>query len=303
MIDAIASQYLFPILVLSVTFALGLSLTIDSFRAIANRPKALLVGLSGQFLLLPALAVLMGLTLPMSPVIALGLTLVCLCPGGAISNAIVFAINGRAALSVSLTVCASLIMMASLPLVMPPIVALVSGDDVAGVSTLGLLRSILIAIATPLALGMTVRRFAPVWADRAIKVLRPAALALLLIAIVVSFYSAREYLSQQLPAIVAAAGLLSFLGVFGGYALGAPFRLDIEDRLTNAVEVGVQNTPFVVFLATSVLGRPDLTVIAVIYGTINFLVIFLLVALLQKRRAAAAATDMSMNTNASASRP
>ncbi|WP_299774024.1 bile acid:sodium symporter [uncultured Tateyamaria sp.] len=276
-LDLLATTYIFPILVLTVTFGVGLTMTMASFARIFARPKALSLGVLGQFVWLPAVAIAMGLLLPLGPVISLGLALICLCPGGALSNAIVFAMNGRTALSVSMTVCASILMMITLPFILPPVVELLTGSPIPGVSTVGVLKSLVIAIAVPLALGMLIGNFFPQTADRLVRIIKPLSILLIAAAVSLTFYNARHFVGAEALPIMAAAATLSVLGVGGGFLWSLLFGTDVEDALTIAIEVGVQNTPYVIFLASTVLGRPDLSVVVVSYGVMNLAVMFLLV--------------------------
>jgi BASS family bile acid:Na+ symporter len=61
-----------PFFLFSVMMAMGLALTVADLREVVARPKALLAGLSAQLLLLPLLAIGLGLLFRSPPVIAAG---------------------------------------------------------------------------------------------------------------------------------------------------------------------------------------------------------------------------------------
>jgi BASS family bile acid:Na+ symporter len=82
---------------------MGLSLAIADFKRIVEYPKAVLVGLSSQLILLPIIAFLICYFLALPPVIAIGIMLIASCPGGATSNMISYLAKGDLALSISLT--------------------------------------------------------------------------------------------------------------------------------------------------------------------------------------------------------
>ena len=69
-----------------VLFGVALYMKVSDFTGIRHAPRATLIGLIGQFLLLPAAAYLLGRWLHQAPSIALGMMLVSACPGGNISN-------------------------------------------------------------------------------------------------------------------------------------------------------------------------------------------------------------------------
>ena len=67
-------------------FGVALDLKGADFRAVLTSPKPVLIGLAGQFVLLPAFTFLLVLAIKPAPSIALGMMLVAACPGGNISN-------------------------------------------------------------------------------------------------------------------------------------------------------------------------------------------------------------------------
>ncbi|MCK5310920.1 MAG: bile acid:sodium symporter, partial [Desulfobacteraceae bacterium] len=81
----------------------ALELRFDDFKRIAQSPKAPLIGLVAQFLLLPAFTFLLVLVIKPHPSIALGMMLVAACPGGNLSNIMTYLSNGNSALSISMT--------------------------------------------------------------------------------------------------------------------------------------------------------------------------------------------------------
>ena len=66
----------------------ALDLKLEDFKRIITNPKAPLIGLVAQFLLLPAFTFLLVLIIKPYPSIALGMMLVAACPGGNLSNII-----------------------------------------------------------------------------------------------------------------------------------------------------------------------------------------------------------------------
>lgn len=69
-----------------LVFAVALDLTWDQFYRVLRRPRAPLIGLAAQFLVLPGVAFAVAVTTVDTPSIALGLLLVTCCPAGALSN-------------------------------------------------------------------------------------------------------------------------------------------------------------------------------------------------------------------------
>ncbi|MFO0266012.1 MAG: bile acid:sodium symporter family protein, partial [Cyclobacteriaceae bacterium] len=68
-----------------IMFGIALELTVDDFRRLKDNPRASVVGVLAQFLLLPAFTFLLVYILRPHPSLALGMFLVAACPGGNIS--------------------------------------------------------------------------------------------------------------------------------------------------------------------------------------------------------------------------
>ena len=67
-------------------FLLGIDLEKKAFTNVARQPKAVLLGMIGQIVLLPLIAFAVAWALKLPPVYFMGLVLVACCPGGSSSN-------------------------------------------------------------------------------------------------------------------------------------------------------------------------------------------------------------------------
>ncbi|MEB3332496.1 MAG: bile acid:sodium symporter, partial [Synechococcaceae cyanobacterium] len=107
--SSLFSAVLLPLALALVMLGMGLSLELQDFARILRAPKAVALGTVCQLVALPLIALLLVWLLPMPPLIATGLVIVALCPGGASSNLITYLARGDVALSVSLTAISSLV--------------------------------------------------------------------------------------------------------------------------------------------------------------------------------------------------
>ncbi len=78
-------------------------LKVDDFKRIIASPKAPLIGLVAQFILLPALTFVSILIIKPYSSIALGMMLVAACPGRNLSNIMTYLSKGNCAVSISMT--------------------------------------------------------------------------------------------------------------------------------------------------------------------------------------------------------
>ena len=69
-----------------IMFGLGLSLTPRDFARVAKHPKAVIIALICQLLVLPALCFALVLVFQLPPVLAVGMLLLAASPGGTTAN-------------------------------------------------------------------------------------------------------------------------------------------------------------------------------------------------------------------------
>ena len=106
-----------PILTL-LMFELGLNLNLNDFALLYKRPQAMLVGLCGQLVLLPLVALILAYSCNLPEVLLLGLVLIALCPGGSSSNIFTLLAKGDVALSIAMTTVSTVVTMFTLPLIL-----------------------------------------------------------------------------------------------------------------------------------------------------------------------------------------
>jgi len=107
---------LLPAALAFIMFSVGLALQGADFRRVFARPRALLIGLVGQLVLVPLVALAVVLAFDLPPLLGMGLMVLAACPGGASSGFLTHLAHGNAALSLTLTVISSLAALLSFPL-------------------------------------------------------------------------------------------------------------------------------------------------------------------------------------------
>ena len=156
-----------PLALFVIMFGMGLGLTPRDFLRVWVEPKAMLLGLGAQLVVLPILGFLLAQVFPLSPELAIGVMILAACPGGPTSNSIVYLIRGNVALSISLTAISSLVTVFTIPLIVNFATQQFAGTAVALELPFGTTVVQIAAITiVPVALGMTVYHFAPELAAR-----------------------------------------------------------------------------------------------------------------------------------------
>ncbi|PXY24656.1 bile acid:sodium symporter family protein [Prauserella muralis] len=261
-----------PVALFLIMIGIGLTLTSRDFAREARDPRGIIVGTLGQIVLMPAVAFLIAYLLSLPAAIAVGLVIIAACPGGTTSNVIAYLARGNVALSIVLTVLASLITIVTLPIAAN--LALRWRPAASGASIeVPVLRTIALLVAivlVPVAIGMAIRARWPRRAaalERAVSLFGGVVLAVLIVAIAVS-------LGADIWTYLRQAGLAAILLNLGGLAVGYGIvrlaRLSFESRLTGAIELGIKNATLGILIAVNVIGSEALAVPSAVYGVLMY---------------------------------
>ncbi|HOC39626.1 MAG TPA: bile acid:sodium symporter family protein, partial [Thermodesulfobacteriota bacterium] len=191
---------------------------------------------AAQFLIMPALALVIARLLKLEPSLALGLILVGAVPDAMASGVISYLAQADVAFSVALTSATTLVA----PLVTPSVTYLF-GKMYIPIQFWPLFLSIIKMVIVPLAAGLAVKHR---WGKEIAPVekLFPT-LSTLFIAFICGLVVAlnKEHLAEVSPSIITGVFLLNLFGLIFGYATGKLFRFDIKRSRTLAINVAMQN--------------------------------------------------------------
>ncbi len=253
-----ASQLAMSITLFCMMLAVALGLKPRDFSFIKTAPRLFFAGFIGQALVLPSLTLGLCYALQPHPGIALGMLIIACCPGGNVSNILVLLARGNAALSVSLTATSSLMAAFVTPTAMlfwtsfyPPTAKIL---DQIELDVITFLLQTAMVLALPLVIGMLVRRYYPVFAERARKPLVLLASTALLSIIVITTLKASDLLVTVGGAIVGVVALHNALAYISGYVIGWVVKADIASRRALTFEVGIQNSGLGIVIIMSQLG-------------------------------------------------
>jgi BASS family bile acid:Na+ symporter len=250
-----------------VMMGLGLTLSVDDILRVVIMPKAVLVGLAGQLMLLPVVAFALAFIMNPAPVIAIGLVLLAACPGGITSNAYVFASRGDIALSVTLTTVASLFTVVTMPLLAwLALTTFAESSDLVSVPVAGMMKSLAQLTLLPIAIGMIIRKFKAVFAEKMVEPVRKMAIAILIMVIITNSYFSLDTLKQYYVQAGLAALVLNITCMVLGYGLARLTRLNADQTISITYEVGIQNLSLALVLANTLLNVPDYAAVTLIYG-------------------------------------
>jgi len=271
-----------PILAI-LMFDLGLTLKLSDFVLVFKKPKAMITGLAGQLILLPVIAAAIGLTLKLEPVFLIGLILIACCPGGSSSNIFSMLAKGDVALSVSLTAVSSVVTLFTLPLIMH-YTTLQAGEAVGVTLPVGnLLKQNFITTLLPIAIGITVRHFNENTAKKMDKVLSKCAFPALMLLAGIFFVQNKGAILDNFKVLGLSTGMLIILSILIAAGVSRLIHLNLKEKRTIVIEVGMQNAAQAIAVATSpfVFNNAAIATPAIIYALLMNVVLLSYVGIIK----------------------
>ena len=202
-------------LIQMIMFGMGATLAVDDFTRVLKMPRAVLIGIFLQFLIMPFLGFFLAKAFGFEPSIAVGVILIGSCPGGVASNVMTFLSKGNVALSVTMTACSTLVA----PLMTPLLMSLLAGTLVEIVFmdwVINILKIIIIPIALGLIINSVLRalRMRAAWIDQCLSLIAMIGICFI-IGIIIA--GSRDKLLTIGIALVAASILHNAAGYLLGY--------------------------------------------------------------------------------------
>ena len=276
-----------PILIV-LMFLLGIDITKKAFTDIAHNPKAVLLGMIGQIVILPIIAFLTAWLLKLPPVYFMGLVLVACCPGGSSSNVFTMLVKGNVALSVTLTALSSIITLFTLPVIMEFVTNTVS--NMSGVKIelpVGkLIIQNIILLLVPLFAGSLFKHFCPEAAVKVSKVLSKLAFPALMILAAVFFLQYRKEIADNFASLGLSAAMLIVLAMACSSGISRIGKFNDATRRTIVIEVGMQNAAQAITIASSpfIFNNGEMALPAICYALLMNVILLTYVYFIRRKQ-------------------
>ena len=264
------TNVLLPLALGIIMLGLGLGLTGEDFRRVARYPRAVLIGLGLQTLLLPWVAFALALGFGLSPELAVGLMLLAASPGGATANIYSHLARGDVALNITLTAINSVLCLLTLPLILNLSLEHFLGAGQYVPPPTKKVIEVAVIIVLPVLLGMLVRAKAPAFAARAEKPFRLLSVVVLALLIVAAVSKEWQTLATSLAAVGLACLLFNLASMAVGYATPLALRLPRRQATAIAMEIGIHNGTLAIFIALNVLANSTMSIPAAVYSLLMF---------------------------------
>ena len=248
-----------------VMYGVALGIKPHTFVEVFQKPKAVILGVCCQLVLLPLLTFLLALLMDsvgwISWTMALGMILVASCPGGNISNFM----SSLAKANIELSVCLTAISTA-LAVLMTPFnfwlygnlflkFASVHGEvPYLSIPLWDVFKTIFILLGVPLTLGILTSHYLPKLADKMKKPFQWVSIIFFLVMVVLSFVGNMDAFLKCIKYIFVIVLVHNLLALLTGFGVGSAFKVPRRDRRTLTIETGIQNSGLglVLLLGTSI---------------------------------------------------
>ncbi|MBI2407377.1 MAG: bile acid:sodium symporter family protein [Gemmatimonadetes bacterium] len=241
-----------------VMFGVALDLRAEDFRRVLDRPRPVLIGLAGHYVVFPAFTFALVLLIKPPPSVALGMMLVASCPAGNISNFLVHLARGNTALSVSISSASTVLAVVFTPLVLrfwgsmyAPTRAILRA---VAVDPLEMFVTIFMLLGLPLAAGMYVQRRWPALTERLRRPMKRLSIGIFVAFLVLALAANWQYFVKYVGRVVFAVLVHNALALTTGYWTAAAFGLPVRDRRAVSFEVGIQNSGLGLILVFTFFG-------------------------------------------------
>ena len=220
-----------------ILFTMGTTLKADDFINVIKNPKAITVGISAQYVIMPLMALALASAFSLDTALTIGLILVGTVPGGIASDVITFIANGDVALSVSLTAVSTVIS----PILTPIITLLLIGNQI-HFNPVDMFISIVGILIIPIILGLILNYKFPDFCEK-LKDYLPTVSSIVICLIVPGVIGAnKQAILTSSTVILIVITLQYIIAMLLGFGIGYLAGMDKKQIITVAIELAFQNS-------------------------------------------------------------
>lgn len=267
-------DFLIALVLILIMFGIGVSLTLNEVREVFSEPKALLVSLTSQMILLPLIAFGICWIFDFPLYVKIGLIILAASPGGTTSGFITFLFKGNTALSIVLTTINSLLTLISIPLIVNfALLHFYGKSEEFHLPIFETMKEIFVLTAIPAFTGIMVRRWKENVAKTISKYTKPVSTLLLGVVFTLKFFGSKGedgITKTEILEILPYALLLNALCFLTGYLVARIFKLGHKNQITVSVESAVHNTTIAFLVSGTLLGRPEFGKVSLVYAMFSF---------------------------------
>ncbi len=259
-----------PIALGIIMLGLGLNLLIDDFKRVVLYPKAVLIGLFCQMILLPVVCFGITILFNLPPALAVGLMLLSASPGGATANLYSHLAKGDVALNVSLTAVNSVLTLFTLPLIVNFSIDYFMQTGQVVPMQFKKIVEVFGIVLVPVGIGMLINHNSPDFSKRLEKPVKIISALFLVLIIVGAIIKEKDQFLGYFQEVGLASLTFNVVSMLIGYFV--PFLLNINKKQSIAIgmEIGIHNGTLAIYIALNVIGNSAMSIPPAVYGLIMF---------------------------------
>ncbi len=258
-----------PIALAIIMFGLGLGLTVADFKRVGAAPRAVLVALGCQLVLLPLVCFGLVIAFDLPPLLGIGMMLLAASPGGTTANLFSHLFRGDVALNITLTAINTVVAIATLPLITNFAIDHFEQSDSVSMPLSEVVK-VFVLILVPVGIGMLVNARSHDFAERMDRPVRIGSAVILAVLVLGILLDQRENVSDYLADVGLVAALFCTVSLLTGFFV--PRALGVTDRqaIASSFEIGVHNGTLAIYVAVEVLDSTEISVPAAVYSLLMF---------------------------------
>ena len=246
-----------PLSLIFIMFSLGLGLKVQDFKNIINNPKAFIIGIVNQMIVLPIVAFLIVIIFNLPSNLAVGIMILSCCPGGVTSNILTKLAKGDTALSISCTAVASLLTVITLPLIVGFSVTYFMGNNAPPINIILLGLTMFVVSTMPVLLGLYINtKFVNV-SNSFTPISNKISSFLFVIIVIGALASEWTLFIDNVHSLGPAIISLIFIMMLVGYNSSKLFGISDRQASTISIESGIQNGTVGIAIGNIILSTPE----------------------------------------------
>ena len=257
---------LLPLALAIIMIGLGLELTPKDFTRVTKQPKAVLIALFCQLVILVSIAFIICKVLALPPLLAVGLMLLAASPGGSTANLFSYLFKGDIALNITLTAINSVIAAFTLPLIVNFAIQHFMNDGQEISLQFSKILQVFAIIIIPVGIGMLIRHYAPHFTEKLNKPLRIFAVSFLILIIVGAITKERHQILEYLAQVGLATVLFCLCSLLIGYFVPRLLGINSAQARACAFEIGIHNSTLAMTIALTVMASSTVAMPAAVYS-------------------------------------
>ncbi|MDY6451118.1 bile acid:sodium symporter family protein [Acinetobacter faecalis] len=262
---------LLPLALAIIMIGLGLELTLNDFKRVSKHPKAVLIALFCQLVILVGVAFLLCKVLSLPPLLAVGLMLLAASPGGSTANLFSYLFKGDIALNISLTAINSVVAAITLPLIMNFSILHFMQENQQITLPLSKIVQVFAIIIVPVGIGMLIRHYAPKLTEKLNKPLRIFAIVFLIAIIALAIFAERQNIATYLTQVGLATAIFCACSLAIGYFVPRLLGISSTQARACAFEIGIHNSTLAMTIALTVMANTTIAMPAAVYSIFMYI--------------------------------